>query len=47
MATALHPQKDVVQVASTGVIRTGVGGWTYEPWRGVFYAAGGRVKLCR
>jgi len=22
---------------ATGVIRVGVGGWTYEPWRGVFY----------
>ena len=21
----------------TGTIRVGVGGWTYEPWRGVFY----------
>jgi uncharacterized protein YecE (DUF72 family) len=23
-----------------GVIRIGVGGWTYEPWRGTFYPAG-------
>ena len=23
-----------------GKIRIGVGGWTYEPWRGVFYPAG-------
>lgn len=22
---------------STGRIRVGIGGWTYEPWRGVFY----------
>jgi uncharacterized protein YecE (DUF72 family) len=22
---------------ATGVIRIGVGGWTYEPWRGTFY----------
>jgi len=22
---------------NTGVIRIGVGGWTYEPWRGTFY----------
>lgn len=22
-----------------GTIRTGIGGWTYEPWRGVFYPA--------
>ena len=21
----------------TGTIRVGIGGWTYEPWRGVFY----------
>src|SRR5215813_8363434 len=24
----------------TGKIRTGIGGWTYEPWRGVFYPKG-------
>jgi uncharacterized protein YecE (DUF72 family) len=24
----------------TGKIRVGVGGWTFEPWRGVFYPAG-------
>ena len=23
----------------TGTIRAGIGGWTYEPWRGVFYPA--------
>ena len=23
-----------------GAIRVGIGGWTYEPWRGVFYPAG-------
>jgi uncharacterized protein YecE (DUF72 family) len=23
-----------------GTIRTGIGGWTYEPWRGVFYPVG-------
>jgi uncharacterized protein YecE (DUF72 family) len=22
---------------TTGIIRTGCGGWTFEPWRGVFY----------
>lgn len=27
-------------MAGAGVIRTGIGGWTYEPWRGVFYPAG-------
>ena len=25
---------------SAGKIRAGIGGWTYEPWRGVFYPAG-------
>jgi uncharacterized protein YecE (DUF72 family) len=25
---------------SLGTIRVGVGGWTYEPWRGVFYPEG-------
>lgn len=24
----------------TGTIRVGIGGWTYEPWRGVFYPDG-------
>ncbi|WP_416354687.1 DUF72 domain-containing protein [Brevundimonas sp.] len=24
----------------TGPVRVGVGGWTYEPWRGVFYPEG-------
>ncbi|MBN8817771.1 MAG: DUF72 domain-containing protein [Sphingomonas sp.] len=23
----------------TAIIRTGIGGWTYEPWRGTFYPA--------
>lgn len=23
-----------------GVVRTGIGGWTFEPWRGVFYPDG-------
>jgi len=26
--------------AATGTIRIGVGGWTYEPWRGAFYPDG-------
>ena len=25
---------------SAGTIRVGIGGWTYEPWRGVFYPDG-------
>ena len=24
-------------MAQAGLIRTGIGGWTFEPWRGVFY----------
>ena len=28
-----------LSVAHPGKIRIGVGGWTYEPWRGVFYPA--------
>ena len=24
----------------SGQIRTGIGGWTFEPWRGVFYPPG-------
>jgi uncharacterized protein YecE (DUF72 family) len=27
-------------MAKVGRIRIGVGGWTFEPWRGVFYPAG-------
>ena len=23
-----------------GIIRVGIGGWTFEPWRGVFYPTG-------
>jgi uncharacterized protein YecE (DUF72 family) len=26
-------------MATTGNIRVGIGGWTYEPWRGTFYPA--------
>jgi len=26
--------------ATTGHIRTGIGGWTFEPWRGTFYPKG-------
>src|SRR5580692_11101666 len=32
------PQSDIVP-PMTGTIRIGVGGWTYEPWRGAFYPA--------
>lgn len=27
-------------MAKQGIIRTGIGGWTFEPWRGVFYPDG-------
>lgn len=27
-------------MAGRGVIRAGIGGWTFEPWRGVFYPQG-------
>jgi uncharacterized protein YecE (DUF72 family) len=27
-------------MAETGVIRAGMGGWTFEPWRGTFYPPG-------
>jgi uncharacterized protein YecE (DUF72 family) len=27
-------------MAKTGTIYTGIGGWTFEPWRGVFYPQG-------
>ena len=27
-------------MAGQGVIRAGIGGWTFEPWRGVFYPKG-------
>ena len=25
---------------SSGIIRAGIGGWNFEPWRGTFYPAG-------
>ncbi len=28
------------ETASAGTIRAGIGGWTFEPWRGVFYPEG-------
>ena len=27
-------------MAKQGQIRAGIGGWTFEPWRGVFYPEG-------
>jgi uncharacterized protein YecE (DUF72 family) len=34
---ASEPRGEAVM---TGKIRVGIGGWTYEPWRGVFYPEG-------
>ena len=28
------------EAAKSGTIRAGIGGWTFEPWRGVFYPEG-------
>jgi uncharacterized protein YecE (DUF72 family) len=28
----------------SGKIRVGIGGWTYEPWRGEFYPRGCRMR---
>ena len=30
----------MAMTAKTGEIRVGIGGWTFEPWRGVFYPKG-------
>jgi uncharacterized protein YecE (DUF72 family) len=30
----------MTQVSPTGSIRTGIGGWVFPPWRGVFYPVG-------
>src|SRR6476469_2522568 len=27
-------------MARAGIVRIGISGWTYEPWRGVFYPKG-------
>jgi uncharacterized protein YecE (DUF72 family) len=32
-------QMGATATSATGAIRIGVGGWTYEPWRGTFYPA--------
>jgi uncharacterized protein YecE (DUF72 family) len=31
-------------MSGAGVIRAGIGGWTFEPWRGVFYPKGLKQK---
>ena len=32
-------------MAKQGKIRVGIGGWTFEPWRGVFYPKGLTLSL--
>jgi uncharacterized protein YecE (DUF72 family) len=32
-------QMGATATSATGAIRIGIGGWTYEPWRGTFYPA--------
>ena len=39
MAKAV-PKTEAKSAAKSGKIRVGIGGWTYEPWRGEFYPAG-------
>lgn len=34
---AEHPPEKSGKSAKRGKIRAGIGGWTFEPWRGVFY----------
>ena len=35
--TASNGSGNRCRAVSKGKIRIGIGGWTYEPWRGVFY----------
>lgn len=35
-----HHMSRKSDTARKGTIRAGIGGWTFEPWRGVFYPAG-------
>src|SRR6267154_1175209 len=30
----------VNRMKSSGSVRVGIGGWNYEPWRGIFYPKG-------
>lgn len=34
------PSKRSANASKSGVIRVGIGGWTYQPWRGPFYPKG-------
>ena len=40
MHYALAGVDDTVMTAKAGQIRIGIGGWTFEPWRGAFYPKG-------
>ena len=35
-----QPKRGFTGMAKTGTIRIGISGWTYAPWRGVFYPQG-------
>src|SRR5437762_2684397 len=34
------PSREDMRMSPSGKIRCGIGGWTFEPWRGVFYPKG-------
>jgi uncharacterized protein YecE (DUF72 family) len=36
----IHPRSETVPPKASSHIRVGIGGWTYEPWRGPFYPDG-------
>jgi uncharacterized protein YecE (DUF72 family) len=35
-----YDRRRIRRLAMSGKIRVGIGGWTYEPWRGLFYPKG-------
>src|SRR5277367_5118260 len=39
-STAKSPAKTAAKSEKAGQIRVGIGGWTFEQWRGVFYPKG-------
>jgi uncharacterized protein YecE (DUF72 family) len=39
-ARPMNGEKATKVRSMPGLIRVGIGGWTFEPWRGVFYPAG-------
>jgi uncharacterized protein YecE (DUF72 family) len=40
LARLVRPRVNEAAMAKQGRIRVGIGGWTFEPWRGVFYPKG-------